>query len=83
MAGDGHYGVEEMMKKKNSLIVLVMAVLILVAFAVLVVGLFAFLAGATSILIALVFGLLTVGIGVSVPIAIFLVMWAVAELFGD
>jgi uncharacterized membrane protein (DUF485 family) len=72
-----------MMKKKNSLIVLVMAVLILVAFAVLVVGLFAFLAGATSILEALVFGLLTVGIGVSVAIAIFLVMWAVAELFGD
>jgi hypothetical protein len=61
----------------------ILAILILIVFAVLVVGGLAILVSEASLLEALVFTLWTVGIGVSVPLAIFLVMWAVLELFGD
>jgi 2-hydroxychromene-2-carboxylate isomerase len=77
VAGDGFYGMEVMMKTK------ILAVLILIVFAVLVVGGLAILTGAASFIEALLFALWTVGIGVSVPAVVFAVMWAVLELFGD
>ncbi|WBK39896.1 hypothetical protein [Rhodobacteraceae phage LS06-2018-MD07] len=61
----------------------ILAVLILIVFAVLVVGGLAILTGAASFIEALLFALWTVGIGVSVPAVVFAVMWAVLELFGD
>jgi hypothetical protein len=76
MAGDGHYGVEGMMKTK------ILAALILIVFAVLVIVGLAILVGESSLLKALVFTLWAVGIGVSIPVAVFAVMWAVLELFG-
>jgi hypothetical protein len=73
MAGDGHHGLEGMMKTK------ILAALILIVFVGLVVAALPILVGGLSLLEVL----LAFGIGISVPIAFFAVMWAVLELFGE